>query len=165
MDQDLTALERATGSKLQRLGFRVLDTRTYWVSHLTNEGKGARKVSRGIRETVRILAEQQAWETSSFYVFDSYASIDHIATMLRLQRRVRDVFLIGSFTHAECRIVGPCEDLLIYDLVPFAKRAGLIERNAKKSAQFKNLVAGRRRIIAQLAKARLAQRTSSQASR
>lgn len=154
MDQDLTAPERATANKMRRLGFRVLNTRTYWVSYLTNEGKGAQKVARGIRDTVRTLAEQGVWETPSFYVFNSYATIDHIATLLRLQRRVKDVFLIGSFTHAECRIVGACEDLSIYDLVPFAKRAGEIERKAKKSIKFRNLVAGRRQIIAQLAKAR-----------
>ena len=113
------------------LGFRVLEVRTFWVSHLTNEGKGASQVSRSIRNTIRALAEGRVLETPSLYVFESFATIDQIATELRFQRRVKDGFLIGSFMHPECRFVGYCDDAAIQDLVPFAKRAGPFEALGK----------------------------------
>ena len=106
-----------------KLGFRVLEMRTFWVSHLTNEGKGASQVSRRIRNTIRALAEGRVLETPALYVFESFATIDQIATELRFQRRGKDGFLIGSFTHPECRFVGFCDHAVITDLVPLGQRS------------------------------------------
>ena len=123
MDRDL--LEAGPPAPLRnQLGFRVLEMRTYWVSHLNSEGDGDSRVSRRIRNAIRALAEGRVLETPSLYVFDSFATIDHIAMELRFQRRVKDGFIIGSFTHSECRFVGACDETAIQDLVPYAKRAG-----------------------------------------
>lgn len=132
MDQESSDPGHATQLR-NRLGFRVLEVRTFWVSHLTNEGRGAAQVSRRIRNTIRELAEGPVLEAPSFYVFESFATIDQIAMELRFQRRVKDGFLIGSFTHSECRFVGFCDDTAILDLVPFAKRTGPVETLGKCS--------------------------------
>jgi hypothetical protein len=105
------------------LNFRVLEPRTFWVSYLSHNGKDDRQILRGVRETIRSLAIGRVWGTSTLRIFESHATIDHIALMLRFDRKVRDVLLIGSFTHAECRVVGQCEDPAIFDLVPFARPA------------------------------------------
>lgn len=116
-------------ARKKRLGFRVLEMRTFWVSHLTTDGNSI--ISRGLSKAIRTLAEGEVLETPSFYVFQSFATIDRIAFELRWVRRIKDGFLVGSFTHSECRIVGPCDDILIADLVPYAKRLGQGAPNAK----------------------------------
>jgi hypothetical protein len=123
MDQTNGASEdRINGTR--SLAHRVLDTRTYWVSHLTNGGPRKSRVSRKIEEAIASLADGPIWhERPTFYVFRSYATIGHIAWTLRTEARLRDVLVVGSFTHAECRIVGPCQDPLLFDLVPFTAKA------------------------------------------
>ena len=130
MDQEALDTQVQAPSR-NRLGFRVLETRTFWVSHLTSEGNHTSRVARRIRHTIRSLAEGSILETPALYVFNSFATIDHIATELRFQRRVKDGFVIGSFTHSECRFVGWCDDATIRDLVPYAKRAGPAENPLK----------------------------------
>jgi len=152
MAQNGAALDNAADGH-RPLSHRVLATRTYWVAHLNHDGKGTGAFSRGIREAIRSLAEGEAWEMPSFHVFESYATIDHIALVLRAQRRVKDVFLVGSFTHAECRVVGPCEDARLRELVPFAKRTGQMEQPSRK--RFRSLAAARRAAIAEMARAHL----------
>lgn len=152
MARNGASLDDAAGGH-RPLGHRVLATRTYWVAHLNHHGKGATGFSRDIREAIRSLAEGDAWEMPAFYVFESYATIDHIALILRAQRRIKDVFLIGSFTHAQCRIVGPCEDARIRELVPFARRTGQMPQPFPD--RFRNLAAARRAIIAEIARAHL----------
>lgn len=111
------------GDPARAIHFRILEPRTFWISHVKGNDKGWSQVQPGVRELIESLAEGEVWQAPSFYVFASFATIDHIALMLRSRSRVKDVFLVGSFTHAECRVVGACDDPAIFDLVPFAKRA------------------------------------------
>jgi hypothetical protein len=111
------------GDAARAIHFRILEPRTFWISHVKGSDKGWQQVQSGVRELIESLAEGEVWETPSFFVFASFATIDHIALMLRSRSRVKDVFLVGSFTHAECRVVGACDDPAIFDLVPFAKGA------------------------------------------
>lgn len=121
MDQQHRSFEASAGS-WHHLGWRVLDARTYWVSHLTTGGSRSRRVAESIGRTIRSLAQGRTWEQPpTLYVFDSFATIDYIAWCLRSQRKVKDTLLIGSFTHQECRVLGPSRDSRIFELVPFAK--------------------------------------------
>ena len=121
-DQNQAHFATPTGGE-PSVSFRVLDTRTFWVSHLTSDGKRKSRTSREISSAIASLADGAVWnEGPSFYVFRSYATIGHIAYILRMQRRVKDILVVGSFTHAECRIVGPYQDPQIFDLLPFAKK-------------------------------------------
>lgn len=122
MDQNQTPFTAPAGGK-PGVSFRVLDTRTFWVSHLTSDGKRKSRTSREIASAIASLADGSVWnEAPSFYVFRSYATISHIACILRMQRRVKDILVVGSFTHSECRIVGPYQDPQIFELLPFAKK-------------------------------------------
>lgn len=107
----------------QAIHFRILESRTFWVSHVNGADKTWQQVQPGIRDLIDSLAEGEIWESRSLYIFNSFATIDHIALMLGSRVRVKDAFVVGSFTHAECRVVGSCDDKAFFDLVPFAKRA------------------------------------------
>lgn len=121
MEQQHRAFGENSGS-WHHLGWRVLDARTYWVCHPIDDQPRLRRPSGSIGKTIRSLAEGQVWEAPpTLYVFKSYATIDYIAWCLKSLRKVKDTILIGSFTHKECRIVGPCRDPHIFDLVSFAK--------------------------------------------
>jgi hypothetical protein len=121
MEQPHNAFVETKGS-WHHLGWRVLDARTYWVTRLTADGGQARRRTGSISKAIRTLAEGPVWEQGpTLYVFKSYATIDYIAWCLRSLRRVKDTILIGSFTHQECRILGPCRDPHIFDLVSFAR--------------------------------------------
>jgi hypothetical protein len=121
MDQQHRSFEADAGS-WHHLGWRVLDARTYWVSHLTDGKSRSRRASDSIGTAIRSLAQGEVWERPpTLHVFSSYATIDYIAWCLKSLRKVKDTLLIGSFTHQECRILGPARDSRIFDLVPFAK--------------------------------------------
>ena len=114
-----------TPKKQSVLNCRVLEARTYWVCHLTSNGRRLSRTSLQIYDEIQSLAEGEVWEEApAFYVFKSFVTIDHIAFVLRAVRRVKDTLVVGSFTHAECRIIGPYKDRRIFDLVPYAKGSG-----------------------------------------
>jgi hypothetical protein len=128
MDQQHSSFEADVGS-WHHLAWRVLDARTYWVSHPA----GSRRASDSIGKAIRSLAHGPVWEQApTLYVFNSYATIDYIAWCIKALRKVKDTILIGSFTHQECRILGPDRGSRIFDLVPFA-RCGIGRRVPKRT--------------------------------
>ena len=99
--------------------------RTYFVSFRIADSGDPGPVYDGLHKLIEGIAQNGKWwfETTSFYLFDSEFSVDHLANLLSAEIRLdRDILVVGSLTHKVGCVIGKCDDPDIFDFVPFMKK-------------------------------------------
>ena len=95
---------------------------TYWLSFRLKENSTYSDRYDALVETIRVNSMRWWPETSSFFVFETVATIDELAMHVKKQIDPgTDLVLIGMPVFKSARLIGKNDDQDIFDLIPFVK--------------------------------------------